>query len=39
MHKDDFEQLLGLVTRLDVEQKARLQAALAAGEDEAAVVE
>jgi len=38
MRKDDFEELLDLIARLDVDQKARLQAALAAGEEEAAVV-
>lgn len=39
MRNDEFDLLLGMVDRLGVEQKQRLQAALAAGEEEVAVVE
>ena len=39
MRADEFELLLGLVSRLTVEQKARLRVSLAAGDQETAVVE
>lgn len=39
MRNDEFDLLLAMLDRLKVEQKQRLQAALAAGDDEAAVVE
>jgi transposase-like protein len=39
MRNDEFELLLAMLDRLEVEQKQRLQAALAAGDEESAVVE
>lgn len=39
MRNDDFELLLDMISRLDVGQKEQLQAAIAAGDDEAAVIE
>jgi hypothetical protein len=39
MHNDDFELFLSMLARLDVEQKDRLESALAAGDDETAVIE
>lgn len=39
MRADEFELLLGLLSRLSVEQKDRLRVSLAAGDQEAAVVE
>jgi len=39
MRADEFELLLGLLSRLTVEQKDRLRVSLAAGDQEAAVVE
>lgn len=39
MRNDEFELLLSMLDRLEVEQKQRLEAALANGNDQAAVVE
>jgi len=39
MRNDDFELFLSMLARLDVEQKDRLESALAAGDDETAVIE
>jgi transposase-like protein len=39
MRNDEFELLLSMLDRLEVDQKKRLDAALAAGQDEAAVIE
>ena len=38
MRNEEFELILSMVARLDVEQKQRLEAALAGGEDEAVVI-